>query len=91
LGREKVNIFGIYIPSQVYLNDLLEHLANYLDEISIQTYIFGDFNVDMCLRSDVSCKLNSFMEGYGLKLCNRLPTRLTDHSTTLIDHFYLNK
>ena len=39
LGQEKVNIFGIYIPSQVYLDDLLEHLANYSEKISIQTYI----------------------------------------------------
>ena len=55
-------------------------------------YICGDFNIDfMKIKTDhnVSSYYDMLLSA-GLVCGIQNPTRLTDHSATLIDHFYTN-
>ena len=74
-------------------NDLLDKILYKLDRHSRKHIsIFGDFNVDLLnYESDQACQdLIDIMSKHGLTQLVSRPTRITDHSATLIDHAYTN-
>ena len=72
---------------------LLENILRGLDRHSRKHIMFfGDANIDLIkYESDVSSQqLIETLEKYGLVQTVSKPTRVTDHSHTLIDHVYSN-
>ena len=58
-----------------------------------ETYLVGDMNIDL-LKCSNHLKTGEYLESlfsHGFLPLITKPTRLTDHSTTLIDHIYANK
>ena len=75
-------------------NDLLEVVLGRLDRHRTkQIVLLGDFNIDLIkYESDInSQKLIDLTASKGFVQVISRPTRITDHSATLIDHIYTNK
>ena len=71
------------------MNGLLELLAGENKEI----YIMGDMNIDL-LKLNEHWKTGEYVENiftHGFIPLITKPTRITDHSATLIDHIYTNR
>ena len=74
-------------------NETLAEITSNLAKENKETYIMGDFNIDL-LKCRTREKTNDLLElmivkGY-LPLITK-PTRVTDHSATLIDHIIIHK
>ena len=71
------------------LDDVLRSLDRHKNK---QTLLTGDLNIDLIkFSNDCHCQnLISVFEKYGLVQLVSRPTRVTDHSATLIDHVYTN-
>ena len=71
------------------LDDVLRSLDRHKNK---QTLLTGDLNIDLIkFSNDCHCQnLISVFEKYGLVQLVSRPTRVTDHSATLIDHMYTN-
>ena len=72
---------------------LFEKVLNlYNRHLKKLTYIVGDFNLDLLkFDSDNNCqKLINLTASLGMAELVSRPTRITDHSATLIDHAYTN-
>ena len=75
-----------------------QHLIDFQDNISkapesgLETIILGDFNLDLLSkRKDSSTKqFSQFMRSNAMKQVVDKPTRVTEKSSTMIDHVYLN-
>ena len=67
--------------------DILLHTMN-LDRNS--SIIMGDFNVDLTQKEEKGNELLRLTESYGLLQLITTPTRITNTSSTLIDHIYTN-
>ena len=67
------------------LKSSLENVSG--DDLAI---IMGDFNINLLEENDikVNCYLNNFFACNFIP-CITLPTRLTHHSATLIDHIFI--
>ena len=75
------------------------HFVDYLDEVLVKInnerkfcLIGGDFNIDILKHhTDDSCSnLTNLLSSSGFFPCICLPTRITSHSSTLIDNFFCN-
>ena len=74
--------------------ELLEENLNLLRNQGRKTIILaGDFNIDLINfgKDEISKSLINLTASYGLAPIISRPTRVTDHSATLIDHIYINK
>ena len=82
-------------PPLANLDTFTDTFNNIVDKINSehkQMLILGDLNIDL-LKFESHPKTNSFIEdifSLGLAPLITKPTRLTDHSGTLIDHAYTN-
>ena len=76
------------------LHDYLDNVLTALDRHGNKNItIGGDFNVDLCNyehNQDSQALIDTFAKHNFVQLINR-PTRVTEHSATLIDHIYTNK
>ena len=94
-NRTKIiaNVYRSPSRNTTSFNELLDKTLDKLDRHSRKhVSIFGDFNVDLLkYESDQACQdLIEIMTKHGfIQLVSR-PTRITDHSATLIDHAYTN-
>ena len=73
--------------------ELLDNVLRSLDRHSRKHIVFtGDFNVDLVKyeHDKAGQNLISVFEKYGFAQMVSRPTRVTDHSATLIDHVYTN-
>ena len=99
IGKNNIIIGTIYRPNTYPHADLDIFMYNMNELFSLLAaekkvvYIMGDFNIDMLkLKEHNKTSVyieNLFSHGY-LPLITK-PTRVTDHSATLIDHIYTNK
>ena len=67
-------------------------ISNLHRHASKQVFIVGDFNIDLIHHdSDIQCQnlINNASKLGFVQIVSR-PTRITDHSATLIDHVYTN-
>lgn len=86
----KITCMVIYNPnkdnSKYFLEDLETCLA---DKNHKNILLVGDFNIDILRNSKETDYLMELTTNFDLQLCNdHIPTRVTDHSSTLIDHLF---
>jgi hypothetical protein len=60
-------------------------LLNWLTLQKHQSIVLGDFNVDLLLQPDFASEI---LLSFNIKQHISVPTRITSHSSTLIDHIY---
>ena len=69
-----------------------DSLANIVDSIAAENkevHIVGDFNVDLIKKSTSESKqILHLMEYQGFQQMVKTPTRITENSSTLVDHHY---
>ena len=100
---ERKNTYKSYLVGNIYrspsnnastLHDYLESLLSSLDRHGNKNITYGgDFNIDLCkyeLDNNSQALIDSATRHNFVQLINR-PTRITQHSATLIDHIYTNK
>ena len=92
IDNQKVILGGIYRHPKGEIDHFNNALKNTISKINNDTLaiILGDFNIDLIKEYDpkVSCYLNNYFENNFIP-CITLPTRITDHSATLIDHIFI--
>ena len=83
-------ITALYHPpdSDVQFFDSLEHLIDCAAANNRESILLGDINIDMLTNNNLSHKLNTVMTRYQHSLHVHEPTRVTPHSSTLIDHIW---
>ena len=83
---------GIYRHPKGDKDHFNNALKNAINQISNNTLaiILGDINIDLLQESDakVNAYLNNFFENNFIP-CITLPTRITKHSATIIDHIFI--
>ena len=98
-NTKKYIIGNVYrVPNEtVYdlqiFNDEFVDALEILQSKRLQTYLCGDYNIDL-LKIFQKNQYNIFFENLitaGFQPKIRLPTRLTDHSATLIDNIFCNR
>ena len=92
--KSTVNVIGVYRPPKGDFNSFLNctEAALLVDKISdTQTYIVGDFNVDVLVNSKKKTReLLSLVDAFEFKNTFLEPTRVSDTSSTCIDNVFLN-
>ena len=92
IGKQNVILGGIYRHPNRIIDNFNIALKDVLDRISDNdlAIILGDLNIDLLEESNTNsnCYLNNFFENNFIP-CITLPTRITHHSATLIDHIFL--
>jgi len=61
-----------------------------IKKLTTDLFFIGDFNIDL-IKYDSSNEISRFLDmllSYNFLPCTILPTRITDSSSTLIDHIY---
>ena len=92
--NQKNLVIGVFYryPSNVVreFQTQFVHTLNNLTQRKKEYIICGDFNVDIFKKSSIT---NTYIDHVYAEGCFCLidkPTRITPHSATLLDHFYLN-
>ena len=72
-----------------HFNNALKNTINHINENTLAV-ILGDTNIDLIQENNakVNAYLNNFFEKNFIP-CITLPTRITDHSATLIEHIFI--
>ena len=72
-----------------HFNNALKNTITHINENTLAV-VLGDTNIDLLQENDtkVNAYLNNFFEKNFIP-CITLPTRITDHSATLIDHIFI--
>ena len=98
-AKKKIIIGTIYRPNTAPRADLDVYSKTLIDILDIvnsekrDCVILGDMNIDLLKYND-HMKTNSYIDDIfacGFITTITKPTRVTDHSATLIDHVYTNK
>ncbi len=96
--NKKVYIVGNFYRSpsnnpKTFLEQLDIILSNLERHSSKQILLVGDFNIDLVKHEHdpIGQQLIDTMTRHGFVQVINRPTRITDHSMTLIDHIYTNK
>ena len=95
LPKSKPILIGIIYkpPDQTdFVNKFSTAIDNTKNFNTNETYILGDLNFDL-LKKEETCyikKYKEFCQMYGLKQIINQPTRITENSTTLLDHILTN-
>ena len=89
LIKDKIIIlWTIYRPPNSELNQFFEHIEDVLTNIYAKydnIICLGDFNINFLSVTNASKQFESIMDPFGLKQLILEPTRISGHSTTLID------
>ena len=92
IDNQNVIIGGIYRHPNRNLDSFNNALKKTLENINDNTLsiILGDLNINLLQEheANVNCYLNNYFENNFIP-CITLPTRITNHSTTLIDHIFV--
>ena len=72
-----------------HFNNALKNTINHISENTLAV-ILGDTNIDLMQENNAGANayLDNFFEKNFIP-CITLPTRITDHSATLIDHIFI--
>ena len=73
----------------VQWNEIFDNQFDKVLACEKEIYLMGDFNRDL-LQVNIKKTWLEYMESFGLEQIVKSPTRITDHSETLIDHIYCN-
>merc|ERR1712240_460962 len=92
VDNQNIIIGGIYRHSNQNIESFNNALKSTIEKINDNTLtiILGDINIDLIEENDanVNCYLNNYFENNFIPLIT-LPTRITHHSATLIDHIFV--
>ena len=92
--KEKCLINISYCPHKSHMNVFLEHLASDVSGAfseGKEIYLMGDYNIDLLDPTEHS-RLEAFANNLDLHFVNtNTPTRVSDHCSTLIDHFLCSR
>ena len=92
INNQKVIIGGIYRHPKGNIEHFNSNLHNTIKQIKYNTLaiILGDININLMSESNekVQSYLNNYLESNFIP-CVTLPTRIRNHSATLIDHIFL--
>ena len=92
IGNQKVILGGIYRHPNGEIDHFNDALKNTLSHIHDDTLaiILGDININLLNEDDAKTNnyLNNYLE-HNFIPCITLPTRITHHSATLIDHIFI--
>ena len=83
----------VYRPPNASLNDFLESMEEVLNLVSnlkVKCYIMGDFNINLLNMNNNVINYVTLLQSYNFFQTIIKPTRVTDTSATLIDHFWTN-
>lgn len=83
----------VYRPPNASLNDFLESMEEVLNLVSnstVKCYIMGDFNINLLNMNNNVINYTTLFQSYNFFQTVTKPTRVTDTSATLIDHFWTN-
>ena len=92
IHNQKVIIGGIYRHPHGevdHFNDALKNVISKIDDNTL-AIVLGDINIDLLIENDV--KRNHYLNNYfehNFIPCITLPTRITHHSATLLDHIFI--
>ncbi len=89
---KSIHIILIHKPRTITSKSLISTLQNALKYINInKCYFIGDFNIDMAKTSSSSAELRRFIQGNHFNQLIKMPTRVTEHTETLIDCIFTNR
>lgn len=83
----------MYKPPDSSANNFIDHherLLNYINDNNLKLILGGDFNIDILKTSPAQTALVSIIESSGHAIVTESATRVTPHSSTLIDVFVTN-
>ena len=84
----------LYRPPDGSITSFLEHLGNDIENVfgdpTGDLVVMGDSNIDILKSNITSVKLERFLKENNLVQIINRPTRITDTTSTLIDHIYVN-
>ncbi|CAL8083510.1 unnamed protein product [Orchesella dallaii] len=88
----KIHIILAYKPPTVSTKQFCQDLSQQMDLTKhSETYIFGDFNINL-LNRDTNCReFLQFMNDNNIQHLIKTPTRTTESTMTLIDNIITNK
>ena len=85
---------NVYRPPAGSVNDFLDHLSSNLSEVNSlpdwEIHLMGDFNINTLTKTPGLRNLKDITRQAGLRQLINLPTRITQKTSTLIDHYYTN-
>ena len=96
LTNNKKCVIGVIYRHPLYqisnFQDSFEISLNKLSNNNMNVYICGDINVDLlkCNNQPMIQKYSDMLFSMGCIPLINMPTRITNHSATLIDHIYTN-
>lgn len=68
----------------------LEDYLTYVTDQKYHTFVGGDFNIDMSSNYFLKTRFTMLLDGYGFSNFIGVPTRVTEHSSTILDLFLTN-
>ena len=71
----------------VQWNEIFDNQFDKVIACEKEIYLMGDFNRDL-LQVNIKKTWLEYMESFGLEQIVKSPTRITNHSETLIDRFW---
>lgn len=75
---------------QVFMENLDIIIHNLLNK-GKKVIIMGDLNVNFLVNNNISTKIQSFLNTYGLEAIVNVPTRIGNNSSSAVDQIILNK
>ena len=91
--RLSVQIVGMYRPPDRNIHDFNVALGNVLTSLprSTHVYMVGDMNIDLLDSDPLMEEYCAILQSASYLPIITEPTRITDHSATLIDHIWTNQ
>ena len=94
--KSKILIGVIYRPPDYLLSDFSSHIKDSFRDLALRfnkyaTYILGDFNVDLNKNTTEAADFLNVFDQVGMRQLITKDTRVTAHSSTLIDLIFSNR
>lgn len=92
-GSKSFLVCNVYRPPNICLDQWMSSFETALEKVNVdenEIMIMGDLNVDLNVKNTKSNQLKDILDAYGLEQLITAPTRVTERSSTLIDHIYVS-
>lgn len=91
--RKPFLIISVYKPPYVNYNTFLSSLDSLLfhvNQLNVTYFLLGDFNINLLSNDNDASDLICLTKQYSLDQLISNPTRVTENTSTLIDHLFTN-
>ena len=89
-NMKPTHLIVIYRPKETPITLLQQMETDLISHSDKHTFLIGDFNIDNAKSTSLSCSLKSLVERNGFHQLINQPTRITEHSETIIDLIITN-